>query len=157
MEFNDNYPEYEKMAHHSEEEGVKVRKKLWKVFWIMLVITIIELGFGIFQDKLHLTGTTFIKFVYILFTLAKAAYIVYAFMHLGDENNLLRKVVLWPYITFAMYLVYMCTITEGAYTRENKQFLDQHLVNQKNEMRAKAKARAEGKLIESEQHNGGGH
>ncbi len=157
MEFNDNYPNYEVMAHHSEEEGAKIRKKLWKVFWIMLVITAIELGFGIFQDKLHLTGTTLIKFIYILFTLAKAGYIVYAFMHLGDENHLMRKVILWPYVAFALYLVYMCTITEGAYNREHKQFLDQHLVKQKNEMRAKAKARAEGKLIESEHHNGGGH
>ena len=157
MDFNDNYPQYEFHAAHSEEDGKGVRKKLWKVFWIMLVITIIELSFGIFQDKLHLTGTMLLKFIYIFFTIAKAAYIVYIFMHLGDENHLLRKVILWPYISFALYLVYMCTITEGNFNRDNKQYLDQHLVDQKNEMRAKAKLRAEGKLIESEHHDGGEH
>ena len=31
MEFNDGAPQYELMAHHSEEEGAVKRKKLWRV------------------------------------------------------------------------------------------------------------------------------
>ena len=28
-EFHDDYPQYEFMAHHSEEAGVGIRRKLW--------------------------------------------------------------------------------------------------------------------------------
>lgn len=157
MEFNDNYPQYEIMALHSEEEGKGVRKKLWRVFWIMLVITLVELFIGINQDNWHLTGTILLKFIYIIFTIAKAGFIVYSFMHLGDENHLMRKVILWPYVTFALYLVYMCTIVEGNFGRDHSTYLDQHLVKQKEEQRAKSKARAEGHEVDGHHDAGGGH
>jgi len=31
MEFHDNYPQYEVMANHGEEEGKKNRRTLWNV------------------------------------------------------------------------------------------------------------------------------
>jgi cytochrome c oxidase subunit 4 len=52
MEFHDNYPQYELMSHHTEEEGKKKRRKLWNVFWIMLCITIVELVVGFMQDSM---------------------------------------------------------------------------------------------------------
>lgn len=157
MEFNDNYPQYETMALHSEEEGRGVRKKLWRVFWIMLAITVVELVIGINQDNWHLTGTILLKFIYIIFTIGKAGFIVYSFMHLGDENHLMRKLILWPYISFALYLVFMCTITEGNFGRDHSTYLDQHLVKQREEQRAKSKARAEGKVVDEPHNTGGGH
>ncbi len=158
MEFNDNYPNYETMAIHSEEEGVKVRKKLWRVFWIMLVITLVELGIGINQDSWGLTGTLLLKFTYIIFTIVKAGYIVYAFMHLGDENHLMRKVILWPYISFALYLVYMATITEGTYTRDHKYLLDTQLVQQKQKIREDAlKGKHGGEEHGGDEHKESGH
>ena len=45
-EFHDDYPSYETMAQHSEEEGKKTRKTLWRVVWYMLAITIFELVIG---------------------------------------------------------------------------------------------------------------
>ena len=30
-EFHDDYPSYETLAHHSEEEGKPIRKNLWRV------------------------------------------------------------------------------------------------------------------------------
>ena len=49
MEFHDDYPQYEMLAHHSEEEGKLKRRKLWNVFWIMLAVTIVELIIGSFS------------------------------------------------------------------------------------------------------------
>jgi cytochrome c oxidase subunit IV len=144
MEFNDNYPQYELMANHSEEEGKKIRKKLWMVFWIMLIVTLIELVIGINQDAMNLTGTITLKFIYITFTIIKAGYIVYSFMHLGDENSLLRKVILWPYTFFALYLIALCTIIEGNFTRDYKVYKDQRLIEQKNLIREKAIKAAHG-------------
>ena len=38
----EGYPNYEKMAIHDEAHGKVVRKKLWMVFWIMLIVTLIR-------------------------------------------------------------------------------------------------------------------
>jgi cytochrome c oxidase subunit 4 len=84
--FNDGYPQYELMALHDEETGKVVRKKLWKVFWIMLVITIAELIIG-FQAVDWGLSKTLLKIIFISLTIVKAAYIVLSFMHLGDETK----------------------------------------------------------------------
>ncbi|MCC7301539.1 MAG: cytochrome C oxidase subunit IV family protein [Bacteroidia bacterium] len=157
MEFNDGYPQYEMMAHHSEEEGKGVRKKLWRVFWIMLAITVVELVIGISQDRLHLTGTVMLKFIYIIFTVVKAGFIVYSFMHLGDENHFLRKVILWPYVIFALYLTYLCTVTEGNFVRDHKMYEDKVLIEQRIKQRQEAIDRANGKIADGQHKSGEGH
>ena len=85
MEFHDDYPQYELMAHHGEEEGKKARRKLWNVFWIMLAITIFELIVGFLAPGKGWSGTTWLKVLFISLTIAKAGYIVIVFMHLGHE------------------------------------------------------------------------
>ena len=71
MEFNDNFPPYETMAHHSEEDGKKKRRKLWNVFWIMLIITVGELIIG-FQAHAWGMNKLSLKAIFITLTLAKA-------------------------------------------------------------------------------------
>ena len=98
MEFNDGAPQYELMAHHSEEDGVIKRKKLWQVFWIMLVLTLAELVVGFNAKKWHLlnpdeTTTLGLKFFFVLFTIAKAGFIVLSVMHLGDEKKSLKYTI----------------------------------------------------------------
>ena len=104
MEFNDNYPQYELMAHHSEEDGKKTRKKLWKVFWIMLGITIVELIVGFYNT--HFPDLA-LKVIFIGFTIVKAGFIVLSFMHLGDEVKAFKYAVLVPFCVFIIYLVFI--------------------------------------------------
>ncbi len=40
-----DFPNYEQMAIHDEAHGKVLRKKLWMVFWIMLIVTLIELAY----------------------------------------------------------------------------------------------------------------
>lgn len=120
MEFNDNYPSYELMAHHSEEDGKKLRRRLWNVFWLLLGITIAEIIIGMYAKNwgLQLEGgksTLSLKFIFLTLTLVKAAYIVLTFMHLGDEKKIFKYVILVPYITFIIYLVFIA-LTEGDYS-----------------------------------------
>ncbi len=119
MEFNDGFPNYEVIAQHDNEAGVGVRKRLMNVFWLLLVITLIELTVGWFwhdiKESMHLSQTWLI-IVFIFFTVVKAGYIVMAFMHLGDENKWMRWMILGPYALFIVYLIYMVTVTEGAYS-----------------------------------------
>ncbi|MCC7050561.1 MAG: cytochrome C oxidase subunit IV family protein [Bacteroidia bacterium] len=127
MEFQDNYPQYEIMAHHSEEEGKLKRKKLWKVFWILLVVTLLELFIGSNAEAWglqHAGQSTFIlKVIFIGLTILKAAYIVLSFMHLGDENKMLRYLILVPYSFFIVYIVAIC-LNEALYSVAYRGFID---------------------------------
>jgi len=112
----DDVIEYSLHAHHSEEEGVKIRKKIWMVTAILSIITALEVGVGIFFPKGDDPGVTWeiIKYGYILLTVIKAGYIVMIFMHLGDETKSLRYMILIPYIVFILYLLFI-VFTEAAY------------------------------------------
>lgn len=112
----DDVIEYSLHAHHSDEEGVKIRKKIWKVTAILSIITIIEVAVGIFFPKGEEPGLQWdlIKYGYIILTVIKAAYIVLVFMHLGDEKKALKYMILIPYIVFILYLVFII-LTEAAY------------------------------------------
>ena len=126
--FNDGYPQYELMALHDEETGKVVRKKLWKVFWIMLIITIAELIIGFQAADWGLTKT-FLKIVFISLTILKAGYIVLSFMHLGDENKPLKFAVLVPFIVFILYLIMFVDIFEGTYSKDNRYIMDKNVTN----------------------------
>lgn len=144
-EFHDDYPQYEIMAQHSDAEGGPKRKALWKVFWIMLGITIVELIVGSKAEAWGLLTETrnsglFLKLFFILFTIAKAYYIVYSFMHLGHEVKPLKWVIIAPYTVFILYLIYMASVAEGTYSKEGREAMNVHIVNQAKEMQ-----------------NGGGH
>ena len=110
----DDIIEYSLEGHHSEEEGVKLRKTIWKVTAILTIITVLEVAVGIVFPKSSVSegAWTAIKLGYIILTLVKAAYIVLSFMHLGDERKGMRYVILIPYFIFALYLIFVL-ITEG--------------------------------------------
>ena len=93
MEFNDGFPSYETIAQHDNAAGIGVRKHLMNVFWLLLVITLIELGVGFIWPKIHAAGIskTWLIVVFVFFTVLKAGYIVMAFMHLGDENKWMKR------------------------------------------------------------------
>ena len=99
-------------AHHSEEEGVAIRKKIYLVTVILSVITAIEVGMGVMFKRSEAFTWTAIKWTFIVLTLVKAGYIVMSFMHLGDERKNLRNAVIIPYFVFILYLIFIA-ITEG--------------------------------------------
>lgn len=136
MEFHDNYPQYELMAHHNEEEGKKARRKLWNVFWIMLAITIVELIIGFLAPGKGWSGTTWLKVLFISLTLAKAGYIVMAFMHLGHEAKFFKYAILIPYTIFMTYTIFIC-LNEGTFSSrpENHTKLDPIFAKQQEDLK----------------------
>ena len=143
-EFHDDYPQYEYMAHHSEELGKTKRRKLWNVFWIMLAVTIVELLIGSFAMKIGLLDDArrskiSLKFIFIGLTILKAFYIVFRFMHLGDEKKSMRYAILAPYTMFIIYLV--CIIVgEANYNLKHKAKMDQVVIDQKIKLNEMAKS-----------------
>src|SRR5690554_7135814 len=112
MEQRDDIIEYSLDNHHSEEEGKKIRKKIWKVTLILSIVTLVEVFFGAMVKQGSSMWLT-VKVLFILLTIVKAAYIVMTFMHLGDEKKALKWIVLLPYLIFMTYLIFI-GLAEGA-------------------------------------------
>jgi cytochrome c oxidase subunit IV len=108
----DDIIEYSLDAHHSEEEGRKLRKKIWRVTGLLAVVTAVEVFFGafwrtIFPVSSHEAAWHWVKWGFIVLTLVKATYIVMTFMHLGDERRNIRSIILMPYGLFILYLIFI--------------------------------------------------
>lgn len=109
----DDIIEYSLDAHHSEEEGKKIRKKIWKVTALLTAITIAEVFMGVFFKR-YAEGWELVKWTFLIMTVAKAAYIVLVFMHLGDERKALKMTILIPYTIFILYLLFIA-VKESLY------------------------------------------
>jgi len=91
-------------VHHEPSSSTK---RIWKVFWILLIITIIELGLGLLIYSLDLPEglkLLLIKIVIIILSLSKAFYIVSVFMHLGDEIRNLIMTIAVPLLLFTWFI-----------------------------------------------------
>ncbi|MCB0761531.1 MAG: cytochrome C oxidase subunit IV family protein [Flavobacteriales bacterium] len=99
-------------AHHSEEDGVKIRKKIVFVTLLLTAITFVEVMMGVFIKRADTIGWEMTKWAFILLTMVKAGYIVMTFMHLGDERKNLRNFIIIPYFIFILYLIFI-GLTEG--------------------------------------------
>lgn len=109
----DDIIEYSLDAHHSEEAGQKIRKKIWLTTLYLTLITAFEVTLGIYASKWVGVKWEMVKWTFIVLTLVKAAYIVLTFMHLGDERKSLKWTILAPYIGFMIYLIAILVIGEG--------------------------------------------
>ena len=99
-------------------EHVSNTKRIWTVFGILSVITIVEVFFGILKpESLHMNSflsLNLLNWLFIILTLVKAYYIVYAFMHMEGEKATLRNSVIWPLIFLVIYLLFIL-LTEAHY------------------------------------------
>jgi len=84
-------------------------KRIWTVFWILSALTIIEVVLGIFKPAglYHSSffGTSPLNSIFIVLTLVKAYYIVWAFMHMEGEKASLRWSVVGTTIFLIIYIV----------------------------------------------------
>lgn len=90
-----------------EHEGGMTIKRIWHVFWYMLVITIIEVIWG--MKISHHIAAHHLEWVNAIFflsmTFAKAALIVAEFMHLRYEvSNMIRSICI-PLLLFLWFIV----------------------------------------------------
>lgn len=89
-------------------------KRIWNVFWILSVLTIVEVVLGIFKPaSLHhsvLMGTSPLNWIFIILTIIKAYYIVWAFMHMEGEKASLRWSVVGTTVFLILYIVVLFLI-----------------------------------------------
>lgn len=90
---------------------------IWKVFWILLIVTTVEVGLGIAQPPALMKpvlGTSILNVIFIVLTIAKAYYIVMFFMHLKYERKSFQWTILLPMLVLIPYLTFILLV-EGAY------------------------------------------
>ena len=91
---------------------------IWKVFWILLVVTSVEVLLGINQPEIlvgnRFLGTSLLNHIFIVLTLVKAGYIVLVFMHLGFERTTFKWTILIPAFILIPYLFFIL-LSEGGY------------------------------------------
>mgnify|MGYP000104900247 FL=1 len=106
----------EYVSHHSEEEGKKMRKTIWVIFWVLLAVTTVEVSLGLVWKEMGLAWN-FVKITFLVLTLVKAYYIVAYYMHLKHEYKNFIYMVALPYIVLIVYLIVMLLV-EGVYINE---------------------------------------
>jgi len=89
--------------HHAASDSTK---RIWRTFWVLLGLTVIELLLGLSMYAFNLPGWLhlFMKGVIVILTLAKAYYIVSIFMHLGDEIRNLIMTIVVPLMLFIWFI-----------------------------------------------------
>ena len=100
----EHHTQSSEVVHHHEPSSST--KRIWVTFWILLIITIIELGLGLLMYAVDMPGWLhlFIKGVICILTLAKAFYIVAVFMHLGDEIRNMVMTIVVPLFLFVWFI-----------------------------------------------------
>ena len=97
-------PEVTFQPDHSGGTG-----KIWKIFWVLSVLTIVELGLGYLLYAKHgewgYTPVISTKILIGALTLAKAYYIVSVFMHLGDEIRNFIMTIIVPLMLFVWFII----------------------------------------------------
>jgi cytochrome c oxidase subunit 4 len=94
-------------ADHGEHQGM-TRKRIWRVFFILLAITCVEFFIALVLVPHYPRFHPLANPIYIILTLLKAFYIVAFFMHLKFEKVSLVFAIIVP-ILFIIGLILVLT------------------------------------------------
>ena len=95
--------ETQQAVHHEEGHGFDT-KAIWRTFWILLIITCLELAIGMFIAPHYHAYKLWFNILYIIFTAAKAFYIIAEFMHLRHEIKNMIMTIAVPAMLFLWFI-----------------------------------------------------
>jgi cytochrome c oxidase subunit IV len=103
MSSNVSSPEITHAPEHASGTG-----RIWKTFWVLSALTIVELGLGYLLYFKHghwgYGPVISTKLCIAILTLLKAYYIVSIFMHLGDEIRNMIMTIIVPLLLFVWFI-----------------------------------------------------
>ena len=91
-----------------EHVDPKGKATIWRTFWILLIITVFEVGIAFTSIPKNI-----LLYIFIILTVVKAYFIVFFFMHLKGEWKALQYAIILPFVLIA-YLIFIA-LTEGNY------------------------------------------
>jgi cytochrome c oxidase subunit IV len=80
-------------------------KTIWRTFWILLVITVVELALAIWYYETTFLPKHFLNGIFVIGTLAKAFFIIAEFMHLRHEIKNLILSLGMPALLFVWFII----------------------------------------------------
>lgn len=90
---------------HETAHADSTTKAIWKTFWILLCITVVEVGLAFLHLEFGFLPRVALNGVFVILTFIKAFYIVAEFMHLGHEIKNLIMSVLMPLLLFVWFII----------------------------------------------------
>src|SRR6201991_1945442 len=112
-------------------------KPIWRTFWILLGITMVELVLATIHLKTGFPPKYVLNGIYLILTCAKAFYIIAEFMHLRHE---LKNLIMTIGITALLFVWFIIAfLYEGNSYKNLRNRYDEHHLEQ-----SKVKAPAEG-------------
>ncbi|MFN4762442.1 cytochrome C oxidase subunit IV family protein [Gillisia sp. Q332] len=109
------------MAHSTTQTHESNTKKIWYVFILLSVVTLVEVILGIIRPAFLIENDflsmKLLNWIFIILTLYKAYYIAWSFMHLEGETKGLRRSIVWTSVFLISYLMFIL-LTEGDYIFE---------------------------------------
>src|SRR5882762_3493353 len=103
-------------------------KPIWRTFWILLGITLVELILATIHLKTGFPPKFVLNGVYLILTCAKAFYIIAEFMHLRHE---LKNLIMTLGITCLLFVWFIISfLYEGNSYKELRNRYDRHHLEQ---------------------------
>lgn len=93
------------VEEHVDPKGKKI---IWRTFWILLFVTIFEVSISFSSIPKNI-----LLWIFIFFTVVKAYFIVYFFMHLKHEWKVFQYTIILPFLLI-VYLIFIA-MAEGNY------------------------------------------
>ena len=118
-------------------------KAVWKTFWILLAITVVELVIAIIYYETHFFPKHILNGVFVIMTLAKVFFIIAEFMHLGHEIKNLVMTIALPACLFIWFLI--AFVWDGSSYHELRMRYDKYQNEQSKTKVQKVEQKEEGK------------
>lgn len=118
--------------HYNAETYAAAKKEIWRITWILSILTLIELSLGYWMYYKHETMShsiiMFIKGTILILMMAKAFYIVAYFMHLKHEIRNMVMTIVVPLMLFIWFIISF--LYEGNSYKNLRNTYDKHLQEQ---------------------------
>lgn len=93
------------VAHEEHGQHDASTKGIWKTFWILLAITVFEVGLAFLNLETGFPPKLLLNAIFIGLTILKAFFIVAEFMHLRHEIRNLIMTILIPLLLFIWFII----------------------------------------------------
>lgn len=91
--------------HEQHGNGDGGTKTIWKTFWILLGVTMVEIGLAFLHLETGFPPRLLLNSIYIGLTIVKAFFIVAEFMHLRHEIKNMILTILIPLLLFLWFII----------------------------------------------------
>lgn len=92
-------------SSHDTAHGSFDTKPIWRTFWILLGITVVEITLATIHMKTGFPSKYVLNGIYLILTCAKAFYIIAEFMHLRHEIKNMIMTIAIPALIFVWFII----------------------------------------------------